>query len=62
MRFAVYPTLMVVALAAGCGTNSPTPVAGDTPIELKPVTVAELDGFIASQKGKVVLIDCWSTT
>ena len=60
MRLALVPAVLAVVLAAGCGTNTPAPTAGDIPIELKPVTVAELDTFVASQKGKVLLIDCWS--
>ena len=59
MRLALSPAILAVALAAGCGSNIPAPVAGDIPIELKPVTVAELDTFVAAQKGKVVLVDCW---
>jgi hypothetical protein len=53
------PIILVAALAAGCGPNTPAPTAGPIAIELKPVTVADFDGFVASQKGKVVLIDCW---
>ena len=60
MRLALSPTILAVALVAGCGTSTPAPTAGDIPIVLKPVTVAELDTFVAAQKGKVVLIDCWS--
>jgi len=59
MRLAIAPAVLAVALVAGCGTNAPAPTAGDIPIVLKPVTVAELDTFVAAQKGKVVLIDCW---
>ncbi len=59
MRLALSPAILAVALAAGCGTGTPAPTAGDIPIELKPVTVADLDTFVAAQKGKVVLIDCW---
>ena len=59
MRLALAPAVLAVALVAGCGSNTPAPLATDLPIELKPVTVAELDGFIAAQKGNVLLIDCW---
>lgn len=50
------PTLLL----AGCEEPAPKRTAEETAkIELKPVTVPELDQFIADQKGKVVLIDCW---
>lgn len=59
MRLLMIP---VALLLAGCGTKTPDPQAkpGDQPIEFKPVTVKQLDEYIATQKGKVVLIDCWS--
>jgi thiol-disulfide isomerase/thioredoxin len=56
----------------GCGSNSgttptasPSPKAVDTAprtVELTDTTLAQLDAFVAKQKGKVVLIDCWATT
>src|SRR4029077_10463323 len=53
----------------GCGKGSPAtlPIGQSAPIaartvELTDVTLAGLDEFVAKQKGKVVLIDCWATT
>jgi thiol-disulfide isomerase/thioredoxin len=62
-------TILLAALCwpvvAGCGKDaSPTPAApaAARAVELKDVTLAGLDEFVAKQKGKVVLIDCWATT
>ena len=62
MRFLACSALLTAALLAGCEKKVPVPkpTAKDVPVVLKPVTVAELDQFLESQKGKVVLVDCWS--
>lgn len=52
-------TVLAVGFAVGCAVKTPPPPIGSRPIELKPVTIAELDDEIASHKGKVVLIDVW---
>jgi hypothetical protein len=64
MRSLTASTLLAAALLAGCETKAPapTPSATNVPVELKPVTVAQLTEFLTEQKGKVVLIDCWSLT
>jgi thiol-disulfide isomerase/thioredoxin len=60
--------MTVVGLSStGCSPEpaSPPPVpasAKPREIELKDVTLSQLDEFVAKQKGKVVLIDCWATT
>jgi len=61
MRFLTCSALFSAVLLAGCETKAPVPkpTAKDLPVALKPVTVAELDTFLADQKGKVVLVDCW---
>lgn len=60
-------------LWTGCGGSTTKPAgsgggsgAGVTPpkatkVSLKPVNKTELDKFIASQKGKVLLIDVWAS-
>lgn len=52
--------------AADAAAPPKTPVAGTAPstapmipVELKATTLAELEAFVASQKGKVVLVRCW---
>jgi len=61
MRVLTASTLLTAALLAGC-VPTPPQNAGRAPIDLKPVTVAQLNEYVADQKGKVVLIDCWSIT
>ena len=59
MRFLTPSTLLSAALLSGCGSPTPAPKAGSMPVALNPVTVAQLNDFIADQKGKVILMDCW---
>ncbi|MCU0706141.1 MAG: hypothetical protein MUF18_19430 [Fimbriiglobus sp.] len=65
MRHRLFPLLAVLAIGCGTGTTTTTkisapPITGPVgPVELTPVTAADLDKAIAAHKGKVVLIDCW---
>ncbi len=57
LRFGVLAAALALGILAGC-TPPPSP---DTPkpVELRAVTIAELDDEIRSHRGKVVLIDVW---
>jgi hypothetical protein len=54
---------LLAPVVGGCGQPAPKLTPEEVAkIDLKPVTVAELTAHVAAQKGKVVLIDCWSLT
>jgi thiol-disulfide isomerase/thioredoxin len=69
MRRTIWFATLCCPVVAGCGNEAPpTPAAPPTAaatartVDLKDTTLAGLDEFVAKQKGKVVLIDCWATT
>jgi thiol-disulfide isomerase/thioredoxin len=49
---------LAVALTTGCGAAPPTPPA----VRLELVDHAELLARVAAHRGKVVVLDCWSTS
>ncbi|MFN7814497.1 MAG: TlpA family protein disulfide reductase [Planctomycetia bacterium] len=55
--------LLVISLvgAAGCG-GAPAPPAAPPPVRLTPVDHAGLLREVNEQRGKVVVLDCWSTS
>lgn len=53
------PLFAVLLLVVGCGGPTPDTAKPSGEVEFKSVTVKELNEFVASQKGKVVLFDCW---
>lgn len=77
MRFASWAALtLVVAVAAGCGSSLSHPVASPTNVPAvepsvpkEPVAVAvdikswqEIQSWVASQRGKIVVVDIWSNS
>ena len=57
LRSLTLSAALVFGIAVGC--TRPPPPHTSKPVELKAVSVAQLEGEIASHKGKVVLIDVW---
>ena len=53
--------LALLAAAAGCGTAPPAPPAPPE-VRLEFVDHAELLARVESHRGKVVVLDCWSTS
>lgn len=47
--------------AASTASGQPLHAAEETKVVVTPVTPAQLDEYIAKQRGKAVLIDCWAT-
>ena len=58
LRYSFLAATFALGILVGCAPPPPPPVTAK-PVELKEVTIAELETEIASYKGKVVLIDVW---
>src|SRR5262245_20564798 len=60
LRLVAFGVSLVGLTLPGCAPPPP-PVPAKT-VDLKDISLTGLDAFVAAQKGKVVLVDCWAPT
>jgi thiol-disulfide isomerase/thioredoxin len=54
--------VIIAYLATGCGRRAPDPPEPEPAVTLRLVDHASLGTEIAAHRGKVVVLDCWSTS